>query len=1008
MLSLRSYLAMAAAGAIAGSLVIAVPASAAAVGDLSPHKVSDPVSHVDPLIGTAGGGNTYPGAVRPFGMISWSPTTTAGDQTNAAGANGYAYNTPRTRGFALTHVNGAGCHPGAAGDVPIMPYVGAVTSSPTADTTDAIYAGTFSHDNESARPGRYTVTLDSGAKADLAVTTRAGVGEFSFPKGFAASLLFRVSNSLNGSEDAQITIDPDSRTVTGSVLTGAFCGRRANGGENNRKSYYRLHFVASFDRAFSGTGTWVDGDLNPGGTTASGGEGYATGADRAGRGSGGYVTFDTTSDADVRMKVGISYTSLEAAKQNLAREVRERDDVASVAADATRQWNEQLRSIEVAGGTPDRLTTFYTALYHSFLQPNISSDVDGTYLGADGKVHRLAKGQAAQYGNFSGWDQYRAHTQLLALLEPKIAGDFAQSLYNLARQNGGVWDRWVHVNGPTHVMTGDPSAPTLAGFYALGVRNFDVPGAFDSLVRQATVPHPSGLSDKGCPGQCEGQRPNLAEYLRLGYAPQDTCHCWGGAAETLEDATADFALADWAGRLGRAEVRDTMLPRASWWRDTFNPSAGAEGGYQQARRSDGTWQWPFSPTSDTGFAQGSSATYTWMVQHDVSGLAAAMGGRGRAAERLDAFFHRPDGSWATGGDAFRYDPTNEPGIHTPWLYNALGQPWKTQETVRAMASLVYKTGPSGLPGNDDLGTMSAWYVFAALGMYPQTPSRAEMLLSSPMFPKAWIKRGDGPSITVIAPEAGPDAVYVHGVQVNGKPSSRSWLPESLVDRGGEVKVDLGATPDQSWGTAAADLPVDRVPTAAAPVPNLPGPCVRSGSSCAQELQYDIDGVAGAEAKSEGNLDGKGWSFPAEQLPAPGPRTVAGHDYAVPATTGRAGNFMSLRGQRTYLTPGRYGTLELLVTAVNGDQQTDVTIAYADGTTSTAPLKVTDWASPSPRFGEQAAVTADTRYNVNGTADGRVVRIWHVTLPVDPAREAVSFTTPAMPNLKVFALTAMNG
>ncbi|SPL94264.1 Alpha-1,2-mannosidase [[Actinomadura] parvosata subsp. kistnae] len=998
MFSPRSWLAAAITGALVGT-VVAVPATAA-TSTFVPAKVKDPVAYVDPLIGSAGGGNTYPGAVRPFGMISWSPTNTAGDQTNAAGANGYSYNTPRVRGFALTHVNGAGCHPGAAGDVPIMPFAGEVVSSPTADTTDAVYASTFSHDNERAEPGRYTVTLDSGVKADLSVTTRAGVGEFTFPQGKQAHLLFRVSNSLNGSEDAEITIDPATRTVTGSVLTGAFCGRRANGGVNNRKSYYRLHFAATFDRAFSGTGTWVNSELREGTTTASGGEGYATGADRAGRGSGGYVSFDTTTDADVRMKVGISYTSLDAARQNLAKELSRRADVASVAADARRSWNEALRSIEVAGGSADELTTFYTAMYHAYLQPNVTSDVAGTYLGSDRKVHRLARGQQVQYGNFSGWDQYRAHTQLLALLEPEVAGDYAQSLYNLARQNGGVWDRWVHVNGPTHVMTGDPSAPALAGFYAFGVRNFDVRGAFDSLYRQATVPHESGLSDKGCPGQCEGQRPNLAEYLRLRYAPQDTCHCWGGAAETLEGATADFALADWAGRIGRDKERARLLPRASWWRNTFNPSAGAEGGYQQARKADGSWLWPFSPTSDAGFAQGTSATYTWMVQHDVSGLAAAMGGKDRAAERLDAFFHRPDGSWATGGDGFRYDPTNEPGIHVPWLYNALGRPWKTQETVRAMASLVYRTGPSGLPGNDDLGTMSAWYVFAALGMYPQTPSRAELLLSSPMFPKAWIRRGNGRTITVTAPQAAPGAIYVQDVRVDGRKHTRSWLPESLVDRGGEVVVNVGATANRQWATAEADLPVDHVPAAQTPVPNLPEACEPTGAACAQKLQYDVDGVATADAKAQGDLDGKGWSFPAEQLPAPGP--YEGH--VIPDTKGTAGNFHSLRGQRTYLTPGRYQSLDLLVTAVNGDQQTELTITYADGTTSTAPLKVTDWAAGSPRFGEQAAITADTRYNVNGTADGRRVSIWRVSVPADPAREAVSFTSPAVPNVKVFALS----
>ncbi|GAA3310967.1 hypothetical protein GCM10020295_79440 [Streptomyces cinereospinus] len=508
-------------------------------------------SLVDPLIGSSNGGNTYPGATLPQGMIAWSPTSTTGDQTSTGAANGYHYGTTRVRGLSLTHVNGAGCNPGAAGDVPIMPFVGDVTSSPSADTRDAVYAADFSHDDEKAVPGRYTLGLKSGARADLAVSSRAGVADFTFPRGSSANLLFRVSNSLNGSEDAHVDIDAAHRKVTGWVLTGAFCGRRANGGTNNRKSYYKLYFSASFDRAFSSVGTWKDGTLSPGSTTASGGEGYATGADRAGRGSGGYVGFDTSADNDVHMRLGISYVSLKGAEGNLREEIAPRASVADVAEAGARAWDRELGTVRVQGGTTARRTAFYTALYHALMQPNLVSDTDGRYYGMDGVVHRLARGQRAQYSNFSGWDQYRAQIQLLALLRPTVAGDFAQSLYNFAQQNGGVWDRWVHISGATHVMTGDPSAATLATFYAMGVRNFDYAGAFDSLVQQATVPHPDGLSDAGCPGQCEGQRPNLAQYLDSRYAAQDVCHCWGGAAETLEDAVADSALGRWARLLGR-------------------------------------------------------------------------------------------------------------------------------------------------------------------------------------------------------------------------------------------------------------------------------------------------------------------------------------------------------------------------------------------------------------------------------------------------------------------------
>ncbi|WP_405061557.1 GH92 family glycosyl hydrolase [Kribbella sp. NBC_01505] len=755
----------------------------------------DPAASVDPLIGSQRDGTTWPGAVRPFGMISWSPTSTRGDQTSTGAANGYQYDVTRVRGFSLTHLSGAGCNPGAAGDIPILPYVGTVDSSPTADTKDAKYASNFSHANEKAVPGRYTVTLDSGVKTDLAVTTRAGVGEFTFPADQTPNLLFRTSNSLNGSEDAEITIDPSGRKVTGSVLTGAFCGRRANGGVNNRKTYYRLYFTASFDQPVVANGTWKNGDLAAGSTHTTGGEGYATGADRAGRGSGGYVTF--APGAKVRMQLGISYVSLAGAEQNLRTEVRRSATVDRIAAEGYAAWQRELRAIDITGGTAAQRTTFYTALYHVLLQPNIFNDVDGRYLGADLKIHRLARGQKAQYGTFSGWDQYRAHIQLLALLTPDVAGDFAQSMYQFAQQNKGVWDRWLHNNGPTHVMTGDPAAPTLATFAAMGVRNFDVRGAFESLAEQARVQNADAENDGGCPGQCTGQRPALDNYLAHQYAPQDACHCWGGAAETLENSLADYSLAQWGQRLG-ADVQD-LKARGSWWKNTFDPAVG----YQRARRSDGTWEPNFTPSTQTGFAQGSSATYTWMVPQDVSGLAALMDGK--AVERLDAFFHDENGNWAVkGGSAVRYDPTNEPGLHAPWLYNGLGVPWKTQATTREIVDTVYGTGPAGLPGNDDLGTLSAWYIYAAIGLFPQTAGRAELLVGSPLFPKVELRRSNGVRITVEAPATSDTNQYVAALRLNGRPRTESWLPESFTTHGGRIDLQMGAAPT-TWGTA----PIDR-------------------------------------------------------------------------------------------------------------------------------------------------------------------------------------------------------
>ncbi|MEU4215395.1 GH92 family glycosyl hydrolase [Actinoplanes sp. NPDC026623] len=798
----RAALAGAVGAVLIATLLPAVPAAAAPA---PVPLVEDPASYVDPFVGTTRGGNTWPGATRPFGMIAWSPTNTTGDQTGAPASNGYDYNVTKLRGFSLTHVNGAGCSPGAAGDVPIMPFVGDVTTSPTADTRDQRYVSTFSHANESAGPGRYTVGLDNGVRTDLAVSTRAGIGDFSFPAGSAANLLFRTSNSLNGSEDAQIDIDAATRTVTGSVLTGGFCGRRGNGGgatNPNRRSYYRLYFSAVFDRDFARTGTWQNSTITPGGTTATGGEGYLTGADRAGKGSGGWVGFDTAAGGDVRMRVGISYVSRAGAAANRDAEVPDTATVDSVAAATRDAWNTELGRIGVGGGTEARTKAFYTAVYHSLMQPQTMNDIDGRYLGADLRVYRIRPGQQAAYGTFSGWDQYRAQIQLLALLRPDVAGDMAQSMLDFATQNNGVWDRWLHLGAPTHVMTGDPAAPTLATYYAMGARDFDVDAALASLVKQATVQNPDALSDIGCPGQCLGQRPTLATYLALKYAANDICHCWGGAAETLEDSLADFSLAMWARRAGRNDLYRQLLPRGDYWKNTFNPAVG----YQAARRADGSWQGGFTPSTDVGFAQGASATYTWMVPQDVSGLATLMGGRSAAATRLDAFFHDESGNWAVlGGNALRYDPTNEPGIHAPWLYNGLGQPWKTQATVRQIVDTAYGTGPGGLPGNDDLGTMSSWYVFAAIGLFPQVPGRAELLLGSPVFSRVVIDRSNGVRLTINASSAD---TYVQGVKLNGSTLRRSWLPESYLQLGGTVTFTLGATANTTWATAGPDLPKD--------------------------------------------------------------------------------------------------------------------------------------------------------------------------------------------------------
>ncbi|MFC8344078.1 GH92 family glycosyl hydrolase [Streptomyces sp. NPDC057280] len=783
------------------AMVFAGVAAAPATPFAPPELVDDPTPYVDPLIGTRNGGNVFPGAVTPFGMLSWSPENTRGDATRTAAPGGYHYDATRIRGFSLTHLSGTGCA-GGSGDIPFFPYAGQVASSPASDTGDAVYAADFDHADETAEPGRYKVALASGVTADLTATARTGSARFTYPPDRPASLLIRTANSEVGSTDSTVEIDPETRTVSGSVTSGNFCGHLDPEG---RRAYYTLHFTARFDRAFKATGTWRDDRLDPGSRAASGGTGGFADGGRpvAGKGAGGYVEF-APGAGPVNVKVGVSYVSRAGAEANLAAEnppYRTFDDVREA---ARRAWRDDLAAVRVGGGTDAERTTFYTALYHSLLHPNVISDADRRYRGPDGEVHRT--GRRAQYGTFSGWDVYRDQVQLLTLLQPRTGSDIAQSLYELAEQNGGIWDRWLHGASGTHVMNGDPSAVALAGIHAFGGTDFDLRGALDSLVRAATVPTPQDLSAAGKPALSVGQRPSLDRYLKHHYMPS-VSNAWGGAAETLEMSGADFALAQLAEAAREKGVADEFAGRSQWWQNNFNIGAHPSGGYIANRKHDGSWVTGFTPVTGNGFVEGTAAQYTWMVPHNPAGLFAAMGGREAARARLDSFFHAGDGSWAfTGSGGEKAELDNEPSINVPYLYDYAGAPYRTQETVRAAMRQLWSTQPGGIPGNDDLGAMSAWYVFAALGMYPQVPSRAELVLASPLFPRIEIDRPDGNGISVRAEGAAADAPYIHSLRVNGHTSERPWLSSAFVRDGGHLDYTLSGTPDRAWGADAAAAP----------------------------------------------------------------------------------------------------------------------------------------------------------------------------------------------------------
>ena len=766
---------------------------------------TDPAAAVDPMIGTTNGGNVFPGAVMPFGMVAFSPEETPlpGSRALVAAPGGYEYRSNGVQGFGIAHLSGSGCA-GAAGDIPVMPVTRDIDRSPSTPEAANLFAALLDHAKEHAAPGSYSVTLGNGAQVDLSATERTGIARFAFPADGKANLLFRTSDTEVGSSDATIRIDAAHRTVSGSVTSGNFCGYLS---PDKQQSYYTLHFVAVLDQPFTVGGTWTDGTLHTGATSASGGTGYGkNGFPAPGKGSGGWISFDPAKTPAVTMRIGISYVDDAGARANLAKENPAGTTLSQVQSAARQAWNDQLGKVAVDGGSADHRTVFYTALYHALIHPSITSDVDGRYRGMDGAVHQVSPGQAVQYSNYSGWDIYRSQVQLVTLLDPRRGSDMAQSLYNQARQYGGIWDRWTHLSGATSVMNGDPSAPIEAAIYAFGGTGFDLKGAYRSLLKAATVPTAKDLAKTGCPVLCSGERPGLDQWLKLHYMPVGAPG-WGSAADTLELAAADFGVAQLARQAGDSATERRFLDRAGWWRNLYNPKATAQGGYIQPRHADGSWA-AFDPASDDedDFVEATGAVYLWMVPFDPAGLFAQMGGPQAAAKRLDAFFHKDDGSWAvTKAGPMHSELDNEPSVAAPWLYDFAGQPWKTQATVREAMKQIWTNSPNGISGNDDLGEMSSWYVWSALGLYPLYPGRAELVLGSPLFDRAVIHR-PGATITIRGKGAAMDAPYVQSLAVDGKPSERPWLPASFVKTGRSLDFTLGSQPNEHWGTAAAATP----------------------------------------------------------------------------------------------------------------------------------------------------------------------------------------------------------
>ena len=767
-----------AASALSGGVLGTTPAIAA--------PPTDPTALVKPFVGTQNFGNTFPGVSAPFGMVQVSPDT--------GGQGGYDYLQNSIYGFSQTHLSGVGCN--VAGELPIMPTTGAVSS-----VDPNVYRSEYSHADEQATPGYYRVGLSKyGVNAELTATERTGWQRYMFPVTGAANVLFNTGKANQNVFDSEVHV-VGNRTIEGRVRAGNFCAG---------KDQHTVYFTATFDRPFTAYGTWR-------GATPAAGTRDAAGAG----GNGAWASFDATTDRDVVVKVGLSYTGVDGARKNLAAETADSYDF-----DATRTrlhdtWVEQLNAIKVGGGTQDRQSVFYTALYHALLHPNLAGDVDGRYTGFDNTVH-TATGYTPRQ-NLSLWDTYRPQNQLLELLEPQVARDVALSVVASGR-DGGWLPRWALANSETNIMTGDPVTPFLVEAWSKGLLTGYEREAYALLKKNATSTPPVDSPNNG--------RSGVNYYAARGYIPSglelgtDCAHkggdndCNHPASATLEYSAADAALALMADGLGyRADAR-MFAGRGQWYRNLWDSSIGQF----RPRTVQGTWMTPYDPVAASyQFHEGGAYQYQWLAPQDPAGLVELMGGRRATERRLDSFFVYdkllidPAGTvrndWITHpydyyGKA-TYNPNNEPDLLAPYLYLWAGTPSKAATVVRAAMTL-FTTGPDGMTGNDDLGTMSAWYVFSSLGLYPTMSGGDFLALSSPQFESATIQIGryakrQGGTLTITAPGASDGNRYVRTVSLDGRGVRKTWLDWDAVAHGGRLAHTLGTAPS-SWGTAKGSEP----------------------------------------------------------------------------------------------------------------------------------------------------------------------------------------------------------
>ena len=702
---------------------------------------------VNPFIGTDFTGNTYPGAQAPFGMVQLSPDNGLAGWDRIAG---YFYPDSTIAGFSHTHLSGTGA--GDLYDVSFMPVT--LPYKEQSEGNLGIYSK-FNHSDEHAYAGYYSVLLkDYNIKVELTATERVGIQRYTFPAAESAIFLnLKKAMNWDFTNDSQIAI-VDSCTIEGY--------RFSQGWARDQKLFFRSRFSKPFES--------VEID-----TTA-----IVLKGERIGTAYIAQFNFNTKDGEQITIATSLSSVSKEGAAKNLSAEAPH-DDFDRYVADAKNRWNTQLGKISVQGTNTDDKVKFYTSLYHTMLAPTIYSDVDGSYRGADGEIHKTDGW--VNYSTFSLWDTYRASHPLFTYTEPERTNDMIKSFLAFFEQHGRLplWPLW---GGETEMMIGYHAVPVIVDAYLKGIGDFDAEKALNACVASADMDSYRGLG----------------LYKKHGYIPYnityDSSENWS-LSKTLEYAYDDYCIARMAEKMGKKDIAERFYTRAQNYKNLYNPASG----FMQPLDDKGVFIENFNPDDYTEYICESNAWhYLWSVQHDTKGLMELMGGQEKFEEKLDSMFtYIPAGKedlpiFSTGMIG-QYVHGNEPSHHVIYLYNQTQNKWKTQKYVAQVMNELYLNTPAGICGNEDCGQMSAWFVFSAMGFYPVNPVGGVYELGTPFFPELKLHLNNGKVFTVLAPQVSKENIYVQSVKVDGKLYDKTYITHEQIMNGATVEFEMGSKPN---------------------------------------------------------------------------------------------------------------------------------------------------------------------------------------------------------------------